>query len=222
MAAKWLKQVIKTEEFNEFLTKENIKWKFNLPRAPWWGGHFERLIGLTKQSLFKSLGKTSLSWNELESVLLDVEVNLNNRPLTYIEDDIQYPIVTPNSMLLNRDTVMLEEDPEEEDDRNSWKKRQKYIVRCKDATWRRRKREYQTALRERHNMTHKTKEVKIDIGDVVMIKREDKKERKVEDRRSERTIWRERSRKAKCSNHDSKRVLRATNPIDLPSRTSLQ
>ena len=121
-ATKWLKQVIKTEEFNEFLTKENIKWKFNLPRAPWWGGHFERLIGLTKQSLFKSLGKTSLSWNELESVLLDVEVNLNNRPLAYIEHDIQYPILTPNSMLLGRDTVMLEEDPEE-DDRNSWKKR---------------------------------------------------------------------------------------------------
>ena len=117
-AAKWLKLVIKTEEFNEFLTKENIKWKFNLPRAPWWGGHFERLIGLTKQSLFKSLGKTSLSWNELESVLLDVEVNLNNRPLTYIEDDIQYQILTPISMLLGQDTVMLEEDPEE-DDKNS-------------------------------------------------------------------------------------------------------
>ena len=82
VAAKWLKQVIKTEEFNEFLTKENIKWKFNLPRAPWWRGHFERLIGLTKQSLFRTLGKTSLSWNELESVVLDVEVNLNNRPLT--------------------------------------------------------------------------------------------------------------------------------------------
>ena len=55
-------------------------------------------------------------------VLPDVEVNLNNRPLTYIEDDIENPIFTPNSMLLGRDTVMLEEDPEE-DDRNSWKKR---------------------------------------------------------------------------------------------------
>ena len=138
--AKWLKQVIKTKDFNEFLTKENIKWKFNLTRAPWWGGHFERLIGLTKQSLFKSLGKTSLSWNELELALLDVEVNLNNRPLTYIEDDIQKPIFTPNSMLLGRDTVMLEEDPEE-DDKNSSKKRQKYIVRCKDGAWRRWKRE---------------------------------------------------------------------------------
>ena len=43
-------------------------------------------------------------------------------------------------MLLGRDTVMLEEDPEE-DDKNSSKKRQKYIVRCKDGAWRRWKRE---------------------------------------------------------------------------------
>ena len=128
--------MIKTEEFNEFLTKENIKWKSNLARVPRWGGHFERLIGLTKQSLFKLLGKTSLSWNELESVLLDVEVNLNKRPLTYIEDDIQYPMLTPNSMLLGQDTVILGEDPEEEDNRGSWKKCQKYIARCKDAAWR--------------------------------------------------------------------------------------
>ena len=77
-------------------------------------------------------------------------------------------------MLLGRDTVMLEEDPEE-DDKNSSKKRQKYIARCKDGAWRRWKREQLTALRERHNMAHNTKEVKIDIGDVVMIKGEDKR-----------------------------------------------
>ena len=128
------------------------------------------MIGLTKESLFKSLGKTSLIWNELEMVLLDVEVNLNNRPLTHIVDDVQCPILISNCILLGRDTVMLEEDPEEEDDRNSWKKCRKYVVRCKDAAWRRWKRKYLTSLRERHNMTHKTKVVKIDIGDVVMIK----------------------------------------------------
>ena len=69
---------------------------------------------------------------------------------------------------------MLEEDPEE-DDRKSWKKRQNYIVRCKDAVWRLWEREYMTASRERHNMTQKTKVVKIDIGDVVMMKGEDKR-----------------------------------------------
>ena len=80
-------------------------------------------------------------------------------------------------MLLSQDTVMLAKDPEEHD-RGKWKKRRKYTVRCKDAAWRRWKREYQTTLRERHNMTHKTKVAKIDIGNVVMIKREDKRRRK--------------------------------------------
>ena len=45
-AAKWLKQIIKSEPLHEHLTKENINWIFNLPKASWWGGHFERLIGV--------------------------------------------------------------------------------------------------------------------------------------------------------------------------------
>lgn len=35
----------------------------------------------------------------LQKVLLDVEVALNNRPLDYVEDDIQLPILTPSSLL---------------------------------------------------------------------------------------------------------------------------
>jgi hypothetical protein len=35
----------------------------------------------------------------MQEVLLDVEVALNNRPLSYMEDDIQMPTLTPNSML---------------------------------------------------------------------------------------------------------------------------
>ena len=63
-------------------------------------------------------------------------MNLNNRPVTYIEDDIQYPILTPNSILFGQDTVILEEDPVKEGNRDSWKKHQKYIVIYKDAAWR--------------------------------------------------------------------------------------
>ena len=59
-AVKWLKQIIKSEQLHKHLTKENIIWKINLPKAPWWGGHFERLIGVIKHSLYKSLGRTSL------------------------------------------------------------------------------------------------------------------------------------------------------------------
>ena len=77
------------------------------------------------------MGTTSLRWSKLEKVLLDVEINMNNRPVTYIEEDIQYPILTPNSMVHGRDTKMVDgnmvEDKEED---FSWRKRQKHMKRC--------------------------------------------------------------------------------------------
>ena len=51
----------------------------------WWGGHFERLFGLTKQAFFKSLGRTILRWGELEEVMPDFEIKMNSRPPNYIE-----------------------------------------------------------------------------------------------------------------------------------------
>ena len=44
----------------------------NLLRTPWWGGQYKPLIGLTKHSMYKSIGESLLSWTELEEVLLDV------------------------------------------------------------------------------------------------------------------------------------------------------
>ena len=109
-----MNQVTKDEELHEFLIKENITWRFNLPRASWWGGQFEPLIGLTKQTLYKSLGKTNLNWNRLEDV--KVKVKMNSRSLTYIENDIQYAVLTSNCMILWRKTTVLEKNPEGEDE----------------------------------------------------------------------------------------------------------
>ncbi len=106
--AKWLKRVMDDEKFNDFLAKMSIKWQFNLSRAPWWGGQYERLIGVVKQALYKTIGNGFLSWTELEDVILDVEVTLNNRNLSYVEDDIQLPILTPNTLQFCRTNVLPE------------------------------------------------------------------------------------------------------------------
>ena len=99
-----------------------------MPKAPWWGGHFERLIGVIKRALYKSLKKTSLRSSELEEVLLDIEIDMDSRPLTYIEEDIQRPILTPNSMILGRDTKMVDGNMiEEEEEDLSWRKQQKFV-----------------------------------------------------------------------------------------------
>ena len=70
----------------------------NLRRVPWWGGLFERLIRLFKNAFYKTIGNATLNWPELVELVLDLEITLNNRPLSYLENDVQQPQLTPNSM----------------------------------------------------------------------------------------------------------------------------
>lgn len=83
---------------------------------------------MTKRAQQKATGGTRLTWSELEEVLLDAEINLNRHPVTYVEDNLQYPILPPNSMLLEIVTPRSEEYPDEDDESN-WKRRQRYVTR---------------------------------------------------------------------------------------------
>ena len=58
-------------------------------------------------------------WNVLAEVMLDAEIDMNNRHLTYIEEDMQYLVLTSTSMILGRDTKMVEGNimEEKEEDR---------------------------------------------------------------------------------------------------------
>ena len=98
-AAKWLKKVMTNGKFHEYLTSQEIKWQFSLSRAPMWGGQYGRIVGVLKQSMYKAIGNTTLTFNELEEPLLDVEQILNNRPQTYVKDDIEFPTLTPKSLI---------------------------------------------------------------------------------------------------------------------------
>ena len=54
---------------------------------------------LVKAALNKAIGNGQLQWKEPESVLLSFETTLNDRPLRYMEEDIQTTVITPNSLL---------------------------------------------------------------------------------------------------------------------------
>ena len=78
-AAAWIKQVQNDEKLNDFLARHQITWKFNLSRAPWWGGQFERMIGLVKTTMRKTIGNAYLTFDELKEVFLDVEIALTSK-----------------------------------------------------------------------------------------------------------------------------------------------
>ena len=58
-------------------------------------------------------------------------------------------------MILGRDIELPNDSPEEEKVSDKWKKRQRYVHKCKEAAWKRLVHEYLAALREKHNLSHK-------------------------------------------------------------------
>ena len=73
------------------------------------------MVGLVKQCLYKTTGKANLTKQELEEVILDTEINLNNLPLMYIDDDIQFSVLTPNILIYRQPIASPEEQFDDED-----------------------------------------------------------------------------------------------------------
>lgn len=65
------------------------QWNFIPERSPSWGGWWERLIQVVKRSLKKTIGRTFLTFTELHTVLIEIEGAINERPLTYVSDEVE-------------------------------------------------------------------------------------------------------------------------------------
>ncbi|GBM50664.1 hypothetical protein AVEN_203992-1 [Araneus ventricosus] len=146
-----------------------ITCKFIPPAAPWWGGFWERLIGLLKRILRKVLGRTSLNYQEMETVLCDCESQLNSRPLTYVSDDPDdlYPL-TPYLFLKDiRNSVTADLDKIRSADKKELNKRLIYRKRLMSDLRIRFRKEYLSQLHQRS--TIRTQVYKPKIGDIVLL-----------------------------------------------------
>ncbi len=128
----WLEVLTTDTDLFNYLTAQRITWQFNLSRAPWWGGFFERLVGVMKSSLSKVIGRALLTFEELEEVLLDVECFMNNRPLCYQGEEFEKPVITPNLLLRGQPATFLEEDVEAMDEKAAVTKRMRYLKVCRE------------------------------------------------------------------------------------------
>ena len=97
-----------------------------------------------------------------------MEVTLNNRPLSYVEEDVQMAILTPSSLMYYQSNMVPEEDVDDIEDRYL-RKKARHLNRCKDMVWKRWQDEYVRGLRERHQCI-KGKEAELKVGDIMLIK----------------------------------------------------
>ena len=78
-------------EVKEDLGKRGVTWQFIPKKAPWHGGFWERLIGITKTAIKKVLGRRHVSLSTLETIIIEIEVILNDRPLTFVLSEYGNP-----------------------------------------------------------------------------------------------------------------------------------
>ena len=133
---------------------------------------YERMVQLVKRSLRKILLNACLNYEELNTVLIEVEGTLNSRPLTYLGSNLDEQPLTPSHLVCGRrlSTLPYPENDYKDDDDDSLTRRQLYLNFLLSHFKNRWKSEYLTSLREFHNLKRKTSRNNApQVGDVVLI-----------------------------------------------------
>ena len=96
----WI-EVWNQSDIEQSLDQKQIKWKFNPPGAPHFGGVWERMVRSCKKVMMTIVGNRTLTDDVLSTTMCLVEQILNSRPLTSVSDDPEHlEALTPNHILL--------------------------------------------------------------------------------------------------------------------------
>ena len=169
--AGFLKKLQYDSLFTSLLQEKRVTWKFNLERSPWWGGYFERMVGCVKRCLRKVLGKAKLALDEIRTLLIEIEGTLNNRPITYVYDDVHIQPLTPSHLLHGRRLIHIGESLDFSDmdkEEGKYSKRFWYLMQKLNHFISRWRKEYLLDLRE-HEKNKGNKEAAVKKGDIVLI-----------------------------------------------------
>ncbi|XP_073961981.1 uncharacterized protein [Choristoneura fumiferana] len=156
------------DEFSSMLDKEGTKWKFIPPGAPNFGGLWEAGVKSTKYHLKRIVGESTLTFEELSTVLIQIEACLNSRPLSPISDHKEdLEPLTPGHLLIGEPLVVLPS-PDLKDLKINTLDRWQLTTRIVQDFWKRWQSEYLSRMQERSKWRQSMKE--FEVGDLVIIK----------------------------------------------------
>ncbi|GFS97740.1 integrase catalytic domain-containing protein [Trichonephila clavipes] len=157
------------EAISYYLSKSSIDWHFIPPSSPHFGGIWESGIRSVKFHLKRVLGETILTFEELTTLLTQIEGLLNSRPLSYVNDsDIECISTLTPSHFLTGDVLLSvpEELPSSSNHRDRWE----LLQNIKRGFWKKWSSEFISSLQPRKKWQDAQPNLKED--DIVLIKEE--------------------------------------------------
>lgn len=167
----FLKDKTHVDRVSEFLAQDNIQWKFIPPRSPHMGGIWESAVKSIKFHLRRIVGNSLLTYEELYTILVQIESILNSRPLTPLSSDPEdLTPLTPAHFLIGDSLAAVPQDNVMDLPQNRVS-RYEYLQQVLQHFWKRWSREYLTQQQQRYKWKCKG-ETGIKIGDLVVLTEE--------------------------------------------------
>ncbi|XP_076301722.1 uncharacterized protein LOC143219731 [Lasioglossum baleicum] len=149
------------------LAESGTNWIFNPPAAPHFGGIWEAAVKSVKYHLRRVIGETLLTFEEMSTLLTQIEACLNSRPITPLTDEpSDLTALTPAHFLIGSPLTAIPE-PSLTDVRSSRLKRWQMIQQQRDHFWDRWSFEYLQTLQQRTKWTKEQPNLK--PGDLCLI-----------------------------------------------------
>ncbi|XP_055543659.1 uncharacterized protein LOC129729194 [Wyeomyia smithii] len=140
------------EAIKSFCRSREIEWHFIPPDAPEFGGLWEAAVKSCKTHLKRVAGNVKLTFEELATVLTEIEAVMNSRPFFAISNDPADPqVITPAHYLIGRPLTAPAE-PSLENVKVSRLTRWQHLQLLREHFWRAWSRDYLNTLQPRRKI----------------------------------------------------------------------
>lgn len=164
--------MFKSQEHNiniqQYASTTGFVWHLIPPSSPHFGGLWEAGIKAMKYHLKRAIGIACLTFEEMITLLTQIEACLNSRPILALSNDSDDPpILTPAHFLIGDSLIAIPE-PDLIDLKITRLSRWQMVQRIQQTLWRRWSTEYLGQLQQRPKWL--SSHPNIQPGDVVLIK----------------------------------------------------
>ncbi|XP_033229062.1 uncharacterized protein LOC117180681 [Belonocnema kinseyi] len=164
-------KLVDSREFKQtvgnYALSKKIDWEFNPALSPHFGGLWEAAVKSFKHHLKRVLGDKKLTYEQLNTLVIEIEAILNSRPLYTFSADQNDPLaITPAHLLIGRPFTVLPEPNllSVPDNRLSV---YNFITKARQDFWKKWHKEYLHELQVRNKWQSSTAELK--VGSVVLL-----------------------------------------------------